>query len=94
MPFNGWSKSKAAFDRLHSVTHWTLHDLRRSFRTIHAQIGTPPHIAERLLNHIQPGLIETYDRHAYLPEMRAAMLAYEAELMRVLDPDSATQHAA
>ncbi|MGA8611693.1 MAG: site-specific integrase [Xanthobacteraceae bacterium] len=94
VPFNGWSKSKVAFDRMHSVTNWTLHDLRRTFRTIHARIGTPPHIAERLLNHIQPGLIETYDRHAYLPEMRAAMLAYEAELMRVLDPDSATQHAA
>jgi hypothetical protein len=50
-PFNGWSK-KPALDKLSAITDWTLHDLRRTFRTIHAQIGTPPHIAERIINHV------------------------------------------
>lgn len=50
--FNGWSKSKAALDHRSRVPDWTLHDLRRTFRTIHAKIGTPPHIAERLINHV------------------------------------------
>src|ERR1700682_2128035 len=39
-PFNGWSKSKATLDKLSGVTSWTLHDLRRTFRTIHGRIGT------------------------------------------------------
>ncbi len=43
-PFNGWSKSKAALDQLSGVKNWTLHDLRRTFRTIHGRIGnTTPH---------------------------------------------------
>ena len=46
--FNGWSKSKIGLDKASGVSHWTLHDLRRTYRTIHARIGTPPHIAERL----------------------------------------------
>jgi integrase len=32
---NGWSNSKAAFDKLlPTVPHWVLHDLRRTFRTV------------------------------------------------------------
>jgi integrase len=46
-PFNGWSNSKAALDEVSGVKDWTLHDLRRTCRTIHARIGTPPHVAER-----------------------------------------------
>jgi len=33
------------------VKDWRLHDLRRTMRTLHAQIGTPAHIGERLINH-------------------------------------------
>ncbi len=96
-PFNGWSKSKVILDKLSGVTNWTLHDLRRTFRTIHARIGTPPHVAERLLNHVNAVASEveqTYDLHTYLPEMRKAMLAYEAELARIFAVDTAVHRAA
>jgi Phage integrase family len=46
-PFNGWSKSKAALDKLCGVTVWTLHDLRRTFATRLAEMGVAPHIIER-----------------------------------------------
>lgn len=88
-PFNGWSKSKAALDRLSGVEKWTLHDLRRTYRTIHGRIGTPPHIAERLINHVNgvaSDVEQIYDLHTYLPEMRKAVAAYEAELMRLFHP--------
>lgn len=39
--FSGWSKAKARLDRHVPLPHWTLHDLRRSYVTIHARIGTP-----------------------------------------------------
>jgi len=96
-PFNGWSNSKAALDELSGVTKWRLHDLRRTFRTIHGRIGTPPHIAERLINHVNgvaSDVEQTYDIWTYLPEMRKAMHAYEAELTRIFAVETADRQAA
>lgn len=86
-PFNGWSKSKAALDRLSGTSGWTLHDLRRTFRTIHGRIGTPPHIAERLINHVNgvaSDVEQIYDQYRYLDEMRVAMRNYEQFLASIL----------
>ncbi len=84
-PFNGWSKSKAALDKACGVKNWRLHDLRRTFRTLHGKLKTPPHIAERLVNHVsaQTDVEIIYDQYKYLPEMREAMDNYEAYLRRV-----------
>jgi integrase len=84
--FNGWSKSKAALDKLSGVTGWTLHDLRRTFRTTHAKIGTPPHIAERLINHVssRSDLEEIYDLWTYMPEMKKATELFESHMRTVL----------
>jgi hypothetical protein len=74
-----------------------LHDLRRTFRTIHGRIGTPPHIAERLINHVNgvaSDVEQTYDIWTYLPEMRKAMHAYEAELTRIFAVETADRQAA
>ncbi len=82
--FNGWSKAKAALDKECGVTRWTLHDLRRTYRTIHGRIGTPPHIAERLVNHVssRTEVDRIYDRHTYLDEMRHAVDSYEQFLLQ------------
>jgi integrase len=84
--FNGWSKAKKSLDELCEVKDWTLHDTRRTFRTIHSKIKTPPHIAEMLLNHVSArGQLETtYDRYAYLDEKREAILHYEEHIKTVL----------
>jgi integrase len=48
--FNGWGKS---FERIHvadtleNVAPFTLHDLRRTFATTHAKLGTPIHVTQR-----------------------------------------------
>ncbi len=84
-PISGWSKYKKAMDD--GVKGWTLHDLRRTFRTTHASIGTPAHIGERLINHVaavQTDVEGIYDRYRYMPEMRAAVEAYEAHLSELL----------
>ena len=95
--FNGWSVCKATLDRLSGVTHWTLHDLRRTYRTIHARIGTPPHIAERLINHVNGVASEVeqiYDLHHYVPEMSKAARAYEDALIGILSDNGAGSLAA
>ena len=86
-PFNGWSKSKAALDKISGVSTWTLHDLRRTFATRLADLGTAPHIIERLLNHITgtvSGVAAIYNRATYLPEMRESVDQYEQHLLKVL----------
>jgi integrase len=89
-PFKGWSKGKRQLDNTlgGNVAPWQLRDLRRTFRTIHARIKTPPHIAERLINHVSSTseLQRIYDRYEYMDEMRAAVTAYEAFLMSVVAP--------
>lgn len=87
-PFNGWSKSKAALDQAlgDKVAPWQLRDIRRTFRTIHAQIGTPPHIAERLINHVSSTseIEKIYDRFTYMPEMKLAVEKYEGYLSKMV----------
>lgn len=94
--FEGWSRGKENFDKRCAVKDWTLHDLRRTYRTTHAKIGTPPHIAERLVNHVSvtSPVSKIYDRYSYLPEMRKAMEAYESHLAAVLTPTQSIPHAA
>ncbi len=93
--FNGWTKAKAAFDKECGVSNWNLHDLRRTFGTTLAELGIPPHIIERLLNH-RMGVIsnktegtvsaiaEVYIRYSYLPEMRRAISLWEGHLEKLL----------
>jgi integrase len=87
-PFNGWSKSKAALDKLANIPHWTLHDLRRTFRTNLGRLKVRPDIAERLVNHVsaRTEVEEIYDLHTYIPEMREAIDKWEAFLLSITSP--------
>ncbi|MDA8349580.1 MAG: tyrosine-type recombinase/integrase [Pseudomonadota bacterium] len=59
---------------------FTLHDLRRACRTGLSRLKIEPHVAERVLNHVQPGIAGVYDRHAYLTEKREALERWAAHL--------------
>jgi integrase len=84
-PFSGWSKYKR--ELADGVSGWCLHDLRRTFRTIHGEIGTNREIAERLINHaagVTTDVEIIYDRYTYLPEMRQAAENFEAHVSTLL----------
>ncbi len=85
-PFCGWGKAKATLDKLCGVTRWTLHDIRRTFRTNLGRLGVAPHIAERVVNHLsaRSDMERTYDLHRYLPEMRDAIERWETHLTTLL----------
>ena len=55
------------------VDHFTVHDLRRTCRSILASKGVPGHIAERCLNHKLKGVEGIYDRYDYFEERRDAL---------------------
>jgi integrase len=86
-PFNGFSKCKASFDQDLNVEPYTLHDLRRTFSSNMAKLGTPIHVTERILNHVSgtiSGVAAVYNRHAYMDEMHAAFVQYEQYLSELI----------
>lgn len=76
-PMSNWAHLKAQFDKPMSLQPWTLHDLRRTFASKLAALGTPIHVTERLLNHVSgaiSGVAAVYNRHSYSDAMRAASM--------------------
>jgi integrase len=69
----------------HKIGSFTLHDLRRTVRTGLAKLGIRPDIAERCLNHAQPGIMATYDTHHYLEEKRDALTQWADHLQVLRD---------
>ncbi|WP_349304471.1 hypothetical protein [Pseudoalteromonas rubra] len=55
------------------VPHFTVHDLRRTCRSLLASNGVAGHIAERCLNHKLKGVEGVYDRYDYLDGRREAL---------------------
>jgi integrase len=68
------SQSKGPFDRkLPKMERWTLHDLRRTARSLMARAGVRPDIAERVMGHAIAGVEGVYDRHSYREEKADAL---------------------
>ena len=87
-PFNGFSKAKRQLDTACGFSDWTVHDLRRTFASGLASIGVTLPVIERLLNHVSGsfgGIVGVYQRYDFMPEMRAAIVAWEAHLRRQID---------
>lgn len=84
--FNGVSKAKAAFDVAAGITDWSIHDLRRSARSLMARAGVRPDIAERVLGHVLQGVEGVYDRHHYQSEKAEALARLSTLIQSILDP--------
>ena len=83
------SNYKAAFDKvLPPLEHWTLHDLRRTSRSLMSRAGVPTDHAERALGHTMEGVRGTCDRHAYREEKRFAFEALAAQIERIVNPQA------
>jgi integrase len=85
-PIGGLERHKAKFDRACGVTGWTLHDLRRTARSLMSRAGTSPDHAERCLGHIIGGVRGVYDRHAYHAEKQQAYAALAELIERIVSP--------
>jgi integrase len=63
---------------------WTIHDLRRTARSLMSQARVEPDHAERALGHTIGGVRGVYDRHAYREEKRSAFEALAARIDHIL----------
>ncbi len=61
-----------------------IRDLRRTVRSGLSEIGVSQEIAERILAHVPPGLVATYDRHVPLLPMRDALERWGRHLETVV----------
>ena len=102
-PFSAFGKSKAALDKavlaaiknqakkgakLIALPNWTLHDLRRTAKTLMVRAGVRPDISERVLGHAIKGVEGTYDRYSYAEEKRDALEKLALITHQILDGPS------
>jgi integrase len=71
---SGFSKAKATLDaKLPGMPHFTLHDLRRSARSLMSRAGVSTEHSERVLGHAIGGIRAVYDKYEYKSEKRDAL---------------------
>jgi len=68
------------------IPHWTLHDLRRTAKTLMQRAGVRPDISERVLGHTIAGVEGVYDRHDYLKDKGDALERLAEQVQLILQP--------
>ena len=90
--FDGWralnsfAKHKVKLSKACGVTGWTLHDLRRTARSLMSRAGVPSDHAERCLGHVIGGVRGVYDRHEFHAEKQLAFEKLAAQIERIVNP--------
>jgi integrase len=87
--FNSHSSAMSRFRSGIDVAHFTLHDFRRFFSSTMASLKVPIDVTEAILDHrsgSRSQIRRIYDRHDRLPEMREALLKYEAHILTIVQP--------
>jgi hypothetical protein len=85
--FNSFSQAKAELDaKLPDLPHWTLHDLRRTARSLMSRAGVASDIAERVLGHAIAGVEGVYDQHDYAEEKADALQRLAALVETIINP--------
>jgi integrase len=69
-----------------ALPNWTLHDLRRTARTLMARAKVRPDVAERVVGHVIRGVEGVYDRYTYEEDKRAALEALSRLIASILNP--------
>jgi integrase len=69
-----------------ALPSWILHDLRRTVETRMAPLGIRKEIVNRVLNHAQGPITETYDLYDYLPEKADALQRWADKLEAIVAP--------
>ena len=84
----GLTRHKQAVDKASGVTGWTIHDLRRTARSLMSRAGVNADIAERCLGHVIGGVRGIYDRHEYFEEKKRAFELLAGQIERIVNPQA------
>lgn len=87
-PLAGWSKLMPKLrDAAGLAENWTLHDLRRTFRSGLTKLGIETDLAEIMLNHRPETLRSVYDREPRLGDRRTAAERWANHVAGVVSPE-------
>jgi integrase len=79
-------KPKRLLDKNSGVASWTLHDLRRTSRTLLSRAGISVDVSERCIGHVIGGVRAVYDKHKFQAEMAAAFESLALLVERIVNP--------
>jgi integrase len=71
------------------IPPWTIHDLRRTAATGMACLNIPPHVVDKVLDHVSGkirGVAAVYNRFEYLEERHAALEAWGCYVVNLVCP--------
>ena len=85
-PIRSFSDPKEKLDAASGVHGWRYHDCRRTARSLLSRAGVNSDVAEKCLGHSRGDIIERYDQHKYIEEMRHAFEALAALIKRIVSP--------
>lgn len=86
--------AKAEVDAMTGIEGATLHDLRRSARSLLSRAGVRSHVAERILGHRLQGVEGVYDRWEWKEEKAAALKALASLVDSIVTPPLPTRRQA
>jgi integrase len=87
-PISAFSREMLALSAASGTNGWTLHDLRRTSRSLMSRAGIDANVAERCLGHVIGGIRGVYDRHEYHREKALAFEALAAQIDRIVRPQA------
>jgi integrase len=86
-PFDSFGPAMLKFRaKLADMPAWTVHDLRRTARSLMSRAGERPEIAERVMGHAIAGVEGVYDRHSYAAEKADALKRLAALIDGIVHP--------
>ena len=83
-PISGWSKLLKRLRAVSGVDGVGLHDMRRTFRSVLADLDVSEPVAELMIAHKRPDLIRRYNRSALIEQRRQAAAKYDKWLLGLL----------
>jgi integrase len=86
-PVSGWSRAKDRLDEIAKIEPWRIHDLRRTVATGLQKLGIGLQVVESILGHVsgsRAGVVGIYQRHTYDAEKRAALEAWGAHVIALV----------
>jgi integrase len=85
-PLNGYNKRKLSFDKACGVIGWTLHDLRRTARSLMSRAAVSDEHAEHALGHKLQGVRRVYNRHDFFKEKSDALAKLAMLIEHIVHP--------
>ena len=85
-PLRSFTRLKRDLDAASGITGWTLHDARRSARSLMSRAGVNSDVGEMILGHTLKGVRATYDRHSYYSEKKHALKELAKQIEKIVKP--------